>query len=173
MIRTLALALIAAFTLLALQDLCHAQDAGADMATMSADAGTAGATATPDPGVDPTAYAKDALDAMRTKNWRMLAALALIGLTWAGRKFAIKLPGKAGAFFATDRGGAVLALLMGIFGGMGTALFAAKAFGWHLLTDGIVMGFTAAGGYAVLRKIAFGTAENSIPSKAPAPAAAK
>ncbi len=101
------------------------------------------------------------VSAARGRNWALLGALVLSLLVWAVRKFASrvavafagKLLGRAAAWLTTDRGGALLALLAGIASALAVAF--ASGFSWGLLLDGVVAGVTAAGGYAVVRKLCF------------------
>lgn len=102
---------------------------------------------------DLSGYVKALFDAGAHKDWRMLAAALMVGLIWAIRKFASKLPGKAGAFFAGDRGGSIIALCVGLMGAFATMLSAHQAFSFNAVLGGLEAGFVAAGGYTVVKKI--------------------
>lgn len=101
--------------------------------------------------------------AMHAGNYRLCVALALVGLVALARWGAPKLHDSLGDFLNSDRGGALLTLL----GGMGAAFAASFGAGaplsWATLLDGATVGFTAAGGYAILKKL-------WAPSDAPPPA---
>lgn len=94
-----------------------------------------------------------AADAVKLHDWRILAAVACVALTWAFRWGAGKIPGKLGAWIKSDQGGAFSALLMGVLGSLGHALFGKEPFSAQFLVDGVVMGVTAAGGYATIKKL--------------------
>lgn len=96
--------------------------------------------------------AQVALQAVTSGNWALLAALVLVGLVWAVRRWgASKVP-----FLASARGGALLALLGGIVGAVATALTAGAPVTAALLLKGLTVGVTAAGGWTVVRKLLFG-----------------
>jgi hypothetical protein len=122
-----------------------AQDAG------SPDMG-ASASVAPDPGVDAGAFIKSAFDAAQRGDYRMFAALALIGVVYVARKYGAKVPGKIGAFAASDRGGAALALGLAIVGGVSHALLAARPLGLSMLVSAVYISFLAAGGYSLVKK---------------------
>lgn len=95
------------------------------------------------------AFARIILEAVQSSNWSLLASLALVALVWASRKFlAPKVP-----FLGTDAGGALLALAGGAAGAILTAVMAGSAFSWPLVLLGLKTGFTAAGGWAVIKKL--------------------
>lgn len=98
-------------------------------------------------------FLAETLAAASAKDWRVFASLLLIGAVWAMRKFAGKIPGKFGAFWSTDRGGAVMALVAGVLGSVAHVLAAKASFSWAMLSDGVVMAVTAAGGWAVMKKL--------------------
>lgn len=93
------------------------------------------------------AFAKLALEAATSKNWALLLSLALVAVVWGLRKV-----GKP-TFIKTDAGGAVSVLLMSGLGAVVTALVAGQPFTWPLVLSALQVGFTAAGGYSVLKKL--------------------
>jgi hypothetical protein len=87
--------------------------------------------------------------AVQSKNWRMLGALVIMLLTYASRKFLAPRV----KFFASDRGGAVLALAMGVLASFAHLLAAGGSMGFGVVVDGLVAGFMAAGGWSVAKKL--------------------
>lgn len=116
------------------------------------------------------------LAAVRGSNWRLAVVFALAGLVLLARKFsgalASWLPyslssgwfGKLLRWFQTDRGGAWLVLISGVLTVAINGLVAGKGCDPQLLIDGFSTAITAAGGYAVLKKL-------FLPSDKPAPPA--
>lgn len=94
------------------------------------------------------------LQAVQSGNWSLLAALALVALVWLARKYG----GKYLPVLTTSRGGAALALLGGIGGAVATALAAGAPVSAALLVKGVTVGLTAAGGWTVIKTLAFGDA---------------
>lgn len=93
-------------------------------------------------------------EALKLHDWRILAGLCCIALVAGARWGAGKIPGKFGAWIKGDQGGAATALLIGIAGSFGRALFASKdAISAQFILDGVVMGVTAAGGFSVVKKL--------------------
>lgn len=87
--------------------------------------------------------------AVRSGNWRLIAAACLIVIVWALRRW-----GAAHwAFLASDRGGALLALLGGVAGAFMNALAAGADISIVLILDGLSVGLTAAGGFVAVKKI--------------------
>lgn len=102
-----------------------------------------------DPGKDFGGFAKRAFDAIHSSNWRLLAALALIGIIWALRTYLSKLLPK----LSSDRAGALLAVCTGISGAVSNALMAGQPVTLSVLMDGLGLGITAAGGWSVAKRI--------------------
>ena len=117
------------------------------------------------PAADPDllTVARLVLEAARGRNWALVGALVLsllIALVrrFAGRiavSFAGKLAGRAAAWLTTDRGGALLALLAGVAAALAAAFGSGGGVSVQTVLDGLVAGVTAAGGYAVIRKLLF------------------
>lgn len=103
----------------------------------------------PSPDDDPGAFVSSVLNAAKAGQWRLLAGFLLVGLVWAARKWG----SGAVPWLKTDRGGAALVLVLALLGGIATTLLSGQAFAWGLLVNSLSMAFTAAGGYAVLKKI--------------------
>jgi hypothetical protein len=98
------------------------------------------------------AFASSVLAAVTSGNWALLAALVLVGVVFLARRFGAKrVP-----FLATARGGALLALLGGVAGAIATALASGGPVSVALVLSGLQVGFLAAGGWTVLKKLLFG-----------------
>lgn len=95
------------------------------------------------------AFMKNAFDAVMSKNWTMVTALALIAFVWLLRKFGSKrLP-----FLATDRGGAMLVMVTSVLGALATALGAGRPVSGDVLRQAVTLGFLAAGGWTWVKKV--------------------
>ncbi|HYE99606.1 MAG TPA: hypothetical protein VEJ18_11880 [Planctomycetota bacterium] len=90
-----------------------------------------------------------ALEAARSGDYRMLAACLLVGIVWAMRKWGSEIS----PFFATDRGGAVLALAGGFVLALASLLISGAPFSVDVLVGGFQTALMAAGGWAVFSKL--------------------
>lgn len=118
-------------------------------AGFSAGEGTAAATV-PDPGDDPGGFLSAVYDAVRGGKWLGAVALLVVALVWAARRWG----GKMVPWLRTDRGGAVLALAVSVLGALANAVLAGEGVpGWGVLWSALQVGFLAAGGFAVVKKI--------------------
>lgn len=115
------------------------------------DMGTAVVTPA-DPTVDAPGWVRVAYDAMQRHDYRMLAAVLLVGFVAVARKYGARVPGKVGAFVASDRGGAVLSLGLALIGGVIHALLAGQPLGLAMLGTAMYVSFLASGGYALVKK---------------------
>lgn len=106
----------------------------------------------PDPESDFIGFAKLFKEAAKNGNWKLLAVLLVIGIVWAARKYGVLIP-KVGDFLKSPRGGAILAILTGVFGVIATGLAASGKFSAGLVWDGLLLGLTAAGGWTVVKKL--------------------
>lgn len=105
---------------------------------------------------DPTTTSElfdQAVSAAKVGDWRVLAGVICIGLVWLARWGVGKIPGKVGAWFNTDRGGAVMALIVGVLGSVAHMLSSKDPFSMKFIMDGAVMAVTAAGGFTVFNKL--------------------
>jgi hypothetical protein len=107
------------------------------------------AVAIPDPSQDPGGVVASLLAAAKAGQWRLLAGLVLSVLVWAARRWG----SGAVPWLKTDRGGAVLVLLLALLGGIGTSLAGSGPFGLSLLVNSLSMAFVSAGGYTVVKRI--------------------
>lgn len=107
----------------------------------------------PDPAADLGGFLMFMLGAVQGKDWFLVGAAIASGLTWPVRAFLVKLPGSAGAFFSSSRGGVVIALAVGMLTGLSGALLAHSPFSVGLLINIVGVGFTAIGGYAGVRRL--------------------
>lgn len=107
--------------------------------------------------------AKPVLEAVRAGNGWLAAALALVLLTTAGRKYgASRWP-----WLSSKAGGALLNLLLS-FGGMAaTALAAGTLPSWALAATALKVSLAAAGGFTLIKELA-APALRWLESKAPA-----
>jgi len=118
------------------------------------------ATIPADPTADPLAFLNLVKQAIAGKQWALVATLAVIGLValirYGAGKLAVPYAGKwigrAAAFFTTDRGGAILTLLVGVAGAL-VPVFAGGVFTVQAILDGVILGITSAGGYVMIKKI--------------------
>ncbi len=89
------------------------------------------------------------LEAVKSSNWRMLAALAVIALVYAARRWASRV----WPWLATDRGGAALVLATAMLGAVVNTWGAGKAMSLQMVLSALQIGFLAGGGYAVVKKL--------------------
>jgi len=128
----------------------YSAQALADAGPVAADAAVNVSAANVDVGADPVGFFKSTYDAAKSGQWWMLVSLIVIGLVWAARKWAKKID-----FFTTDRGGALLAISVGILGGMAHGILADGTPTLAMLTESIKVTVGAIGGYAGLKKVLF------------------
>jgi hypothetical protein len=149
--RTLAVAFLLAAALLAVPLLALAQ------------------VAVPDPS-QPDTFLSALLAAVAGGQWKVVAILATVGVVFLLRQGASRLPGAAGAFFASARGGAVLALLGGIVTVLAGVLIQPGAkLSAAVLLNGFVLGVAAAGGWTLVRRLIWGDeAPAAYPTTPPA-----
>lgn len=99
------------------------------------------------------AFASAIFGAVAGKQWGYLVALAVIGLVFAIRKFAGKLPAPVGpaleAFFQSDPGGVILAFLVAF----ATALAAAGSLSGAVLLAALKTALVAMGGFSLINKL--------------------
>jgi hypothetical protein len=112
---------------------------------------------------DPGAFFTAIVAAIQGGQWRVVAVLGVVALVWAAKRYGSKW----WPFLGTSRGGALLALVAGVVSTFGPALVAGTPFSVKLLLDALLLGVTAAGGWVVVRRLAFG--EQVPPNPAPGP----
>lgn len=89
------------------------------------------------------------LQAAQGGQWPMVAALALVAVVWAARKWgAPQVP-----FLGTPEGGAILNIATGFAGAFLTALMGGTPFTWGLLWASLQVSLLAAGGWAMLKSL--------------------
>lgn len=94
-------------------------------------------------------FAELVINAAKSGQWAMLAALGLVAVVWAVRKWgAPKLP-----FLATPEGGAVLNLATGFSGALLTALLGGTPFTWGLAWASLQVSILAAGGWSLFKSL--------------------
>jgi len=125
--------------------------------------------AVPDPTVDFSGFVKMLTDAAGSGQWKLVGIVICVGVVFALRHFASRLPGKVGAFFQTARGGALLALLGGVATTLaGVLVQPGQKVSLAILLNGFVLGVAAAGGWNVVRRLIWG---DDAPAAYPAPPA--
>lgn len=110
--------------------------------------------------------AKPVYEAVMSGDWWIATSFGLVLMVAAFKRYA---PGKAGELANTDLGGALL-VLVGAFGGaLGTGLLASgtDVLTLALVTASFKIAFSAAGGYALVKKLLVPVVEK-IALKAPA-----
>lgn len=102
-----------------------------------------------DPTVNFSEFSKVAMSDLGGHHYAALAALGIMGLVALAHKYgAKKFP-----FLATDAGNAVSMLLLGSAGAIALTLSAGSAISLPVILAGLKLGFTAAGGFATLKKL--------------------
>lgn len=154
--------LFSAATVVAFAD-ASPPDAGPTAGLAVEDAGpyrTAAPVATPAPAKDAedaTANPADAgmpgsfesaIRAVKDGDWRLVSAFVLAGLMVALRRSRDRV-----AWFRGDRGGAVLVMLLSVFGALSTSLAAGVAVDAKLFLSAAMIAWTAVGGYTWLRRL--------------------
>jgi hypothetical protein len=112
---------------------------------------------------DPLGSLAALVRAIKTGDYRMAAALALALVMVALSKVRDKTK-----LFAGDRGGAILAAILGFAGALSTAIAAGAPIDLKLFTAAVQVTFIAVGGYTWIKRLW----KPSTPPKAPAPAPA-
>jgi hypothetical protein len=110
-----------------------------------------GATDTPAPPDiegDPIGSIEAFVDAVKAGNWKMVGslALALIMLVLGRVRDKVK-------WFAGDRGGAVLVMVLGLLGGFSAALAAGADLDWRLALGVVGVVWTGVGGVTWLKRL--------------------
>lgn len=124
--------------------------------------------AVPDP-ADPSSFLSALLQAVAGGQWKLVSILVAVAVVYLLRQGAARLPGAVGAFFASARGGAVLALLGGVVTVLAGVLIQPGAkWSWAVMVNGFVLGVAAAGGWTLVRRLIWG---DSAPSWYPTPPA--
>ncbi len=86
-------------------------------------------------------------EAVKSGNWRYLAAILVCGgVFWGGKLLAKKFP-----FFASSKGKATLTLVLAVFGGVATAMASGAVPGFSDLTAAVGIALTAAGGWSLAK----------------------
>lgn len=127
----------------------RAEDAGIDAGPDNGIVTSPSVAGLPDLDKDPGGFAAHLLAAARGGQWRVLAALMLVAVVWLARRFGAR----AVPWLATDRGGVLLVLLLALVGGVATALADSAAISFGLLVNSVSMALTAAGGWAMVKKL--------------------
>ncbi len=97
---------------------------------------------------DPGTLITQLLGAIQGRNWILIVSAVLSGAIYVVRRWGLAwIP-----WFGTDRGGAVLTVVVGILGALASALatghFMASSF-----VDGLVLAMNTAGGFVLVKRI--------------------
>jgi hypothetical protein len=125
--------------------MAEAPDGGVGEAPATAEVGAPGQLS-PD---DPVPFLKALASGVMGKHWILVAALVLTGLTWVTRRYLAKRI----AFFKTDAGGFILAVALGVLGGVGDALSSGAKVTPDLLLLGLEVGVLGAGGWTGVKRL--------------------
>jgi hypothetical protein len=117
---------------------------------------------TPDPGADPSSFLLSIVTAIQGGDWRGLAVLVAIGVTWAAKKYGAKL----WPFLGTARGGAALALFLGFAGTLVPALAGGASITPKLAIDALLFGLTSIGGWVGVRRLIWGDVSAQVNAEA-------
>lgn len=145
MFNSIALAMYLAFSPMVI-------DASVDVPVVSEVVETPTEIAAPLPDIekDPIGFGGKLLEAGKSKDYRVLVigiiTAVIFGLRFVGKKGWVK-------WFATDRGGATLAVATGILTQAVLVASAGASFGIWPIIEGVINGVTAAGGVVVLKRL--------------------
>ncbi len=101
-----------------------------------------------DPSTDPGAFFAALLQAVQGRNWIILVGLACVGVTFLARRYASRLV----PWFATDRGGVALALVIALLAAVGIDAADGK-FSITSFIDALSLAMTNTGGYVIIKKL--------------------
>ena len=125
-------------------------DANTDTREITMDSGVVVVAVTiPDLEKDPLTFAQEFFNAAKSKDLRLVVIFSIVAVVFALRRWGCRLV----PWFNTDRGGAGLALLIGILDQAVLMVTSGGAFTAWLLVDGVINGVTAAGGVQVLKRL--------------------
>lgn len=116
----------------------------------------------PDPGADPSSFLLQIVTAIQGGDWRGLAVLVAILVTWAAKKYGAK----AWPFLGTARGGALLALFLGVAGTLIPAAAGGAPFTLKLCIDALLFGLTSIGGWVGVRRLIWGDVSAAVAKEA-------
>lgn len=105
------------------------------------------------PTEDPTQLAALLLEAIQSKNWALLAAVAVAALVAGVRHFARKAPGPLWTWTTTKWGGPLLAVLGSVAAAAVTALTAGQGVTLGLVVNAVVVGLLGTGVHSVQKNI--------------------
>ena len=125
-------------------------DAGIAATSVSSEVSAPVPTVTPDVEKDPVDFVSKLYSAAKSKDYRLLTVLSVVLvvflLRWGGKKYV--------PWFNTDRGGAALALAIGVLQQVILVAGAAGvAFSAWTIVEGLINGITAAGGVTVIKRL--------------------
>lgn len=124
------------------------------------------AVVAPDPGDDPGGFIDDALAAARSKNGWLIASTMVVLLSWLLRLGVRHQVGFL-SWFATDRGGVLLAGIVSTLGGFAHAALAGHSPGWPFLLEVAEVWLGAIGMYVAGRRLLMPKDNVRFPKAAP------
>ena len=114
----------------------------------------AGATAPMD---DPIGVLGGLVDAVRSGQWRLVAALLLSLIMLGMTRMRTKIK-----WFRGDRGGAVLVMLVSLCGALSTSLLTEAPIDFKMMLGAVGTTFTAVGGYTWIRRLLWPVKQQGI-----------
>ena len=92
-------------------------------------------------------FASLLLEAVKSSNWRYVAALLVVGVVfWGGKALSRKAP-----FFGSPKGKAILNVAAALFGGLATTFAAGHVPGMQEVIAALGVSLTAAGGWSLFK----------------------
>jgi len=153
-----ASSLVAAFCITSADVQSQPQDAAVDSAAVNT-AASVDVTVPQDPTELP--FLEEAYAHVKSGKWAKFAALILVVVTFAVRKYGNKLLDKTswGKWLtSTDRGGVATVLLLALLGGISHALYVGADVNFDLAKTVVQTAVLAIGGFVGLKKLVFGNA---------------
>ena len=111
------------------------------------------AQAVPDPTTASDAFFDMLARAVAGGDWKLVAVLAVIGLTFLAKTYGSKIPGALGTFLASSRGGAILALVLSLLVALAPAIAGKAPWSINLVRDALTLGLGAIGGWVGVRRL--------------------
>lgn len=102
------------------------------------------------------------VQALRSGDWRLVAAFALIGIMIGLRRVRDKVP-----WFKGDRGGAIMIMLLSLAGAFSTSLATSAPVDAKMVLSAVAIAWTAVGGYTWLKRLIWPAPEIPKPEAGP------
>lgn len=107
--------------------------------------------ALPDPAAS-DAFLETLLAAIAKGDWRYVAVLAVIFLTYAIRRWGPSIP-RVGAYLTSSRAGAITALVLALVTGLAPPILGWVPWSARIVADVLLSGFAAIGGWVGVRRV--------------------